>query len=192
MTLIEDAKSGITEGTIASLAALEGLAPEKLAKLIATGKVVAPCNERNAKRERKLSCIGESTSIKVNANVGTSRGASSLEGEVEKAQMAESCGAHTVMDLSTGGDLRAVRRRIVEGVNIPVGTVPIYEPFTAKPPAEVDEDEFFSSIERHIEDGVDFLTIHAGITKESLEHINRSERILGIVSRGGSLTACWI
>jgi len=192
MTLIEDAKSGITEGTIASLAALEGLAPEKLAKLIATGKVVAPCNERNAKRERKLSCIGESTSIKVNANVGTSRGTSSLEGEVEKAQMAESCGAHTVMDLSTGGDLRAVRRRIVEGVNIPVGTVPIYEPFTAKPPAEVDEDEFFSSIERHIEDGVDFLTIHAGITKESLEHINRSERILGIVSRGGSLTACWI
>jgi len=192
MTLIEDAKAGTVQERVASLANAEGLSSERLARLIARGRVVVPCSEKNAERERRLACIGESVSIKVNANVGTSKDASSIEEEVEKARVAERYGAHTVMDLSTGGDLRAVRRRIVDEVSIPVGAVPIYEPFSQKPPAEVDADEFLGAIERYIDDGLDFLTIHAGITKESLEHIERSERILGIVSRGGSLTACWI
>jgi len=192
MTLIEDARAGRTEGRIASLAASEDFFPERLARLIALGRVVAPCSDKNADRKRRLVCIGEGASIKVNANVGTSKSASSLAEEVHKAKIAERYGAHTVMDLSTGGDVRAVRRAILKEVNIPVGTVPVYEPFIGRHPAEVDADEFLSAVERHIEDGVDFLTIHAGITKETLAHIERSERVLGIVSRGGSLTACWI
>jgi phosphomethylpyrimidine synthase len=190
MALIEDAKKGEKDEFVKKCAEEEGLEVEKLLRLIAKGQVVIP---RNVLREIKPKAIGFLCSTKVNANVGTSEEYINVEEEIEKAIIAQKYGADAVMDLSTGGDLREIRKKIMKVVKVPFGTVPIYEAARdCKRIGDISEDDFFRVVEEHAKDGVDFMTIHAGVNWTSLETLKKSKRILGVVSRGGAITIGWM
>jgi phosphomethylpyrimidine synthase len=182
MTLIEDAKKGKTPPEVEIVAKKEGVDPEKLLRLLARGRVVIP---RNARRKIDPIGIGETLATKVNLNLGSSRGVADPEAEVEKAVVAMEAGADTVMDLSTGGDLDLIRRRVLAAVKIPVGTVPIYQ---AEVEGKLNSQGLFDALERQAKDGVDFVTVHVGVNLNSFERLKNSHRIMGVVSRGGSLT----
>jgi len=160
---------------------------------MAEGRVVIPRNA--AGRARPLG-IGEGLRVKVNANVGSSKDRADLDTEVRKARVAVEYGAHTVMDLSTGGDIDAIRRAIIEAVDVPIGTVPIYQAgvVAARESSivEMTGDEMLAGIEAHARDGVDFVTVHCGITKQTVERLQRQGRVTGVVSRGGSFLVAWI
>ncbi|MCR3882818.1 phosphomethylpyrimidine synthase ThiC [Methanotrichaceae archaeon M04Ac] len=182
MTIIEDAKKGKTPPEVEAVARKEGVDPEKLARLVARGRAVIP---RNVRREIDPIGIGENLTTKVNLNLGSSRGLADPEAEVEKAVVAMEAGADTVMDLSTGGDLDEIRRRVLAAVAIPVGTVPIYQ---AEVAGDLTSQGLFDALERQAKDGVDFVTVHVGVNLNSFERLKNSHRIMGVVSRGGSLT----
>ncbi len=182
MTLIEDAKKGKTPPEVEIVARKEGVDPEKLLRLLARGRVVIP---RNARRKIDPIGIGETLTTKVNLNLGSSRGVADPEAEVEKAVVAMEAGADTIMDLSTGGDLDLIRRRVLEAVKIPVGTVPIYQ---AEVEGKLTSQGLFDALERQAKDGVDFVTVHVGVNLNSFERLKGCHRIMGVVSRGGSLT----
>ena len=164
----------------------EGIESARLARLVAAGRVVIP---RNVCREIEPIGVGELLTTKVNVNVGTSQALDSPETEVEKALAAVEAGADTVMDLSTGGDLDLVRRKILDSVNVPVGSVPIYNAAVKK---DLTSQGLFDALEKHAKDGVDFVTVHVGVNKVSLERLKQDPRIMGVVSRGGSLTMKYI
>ena len=164
----------------------EGLEPARLARLVAAGRVVIP---RNVRREIEPMGVGKHLTTKVNVNVGTSQALDSPETEVEKALAAVEAGADTVMDLSTGGDLDLVRRKILDSVTVPVGSVPIYNAAVKK---DLTSQGLFDALEKHAKDGVDFVTVHVGVNKVSLERLKQDPRIMGVVSRGGSLTMKYI
>ncbi len=133
----------------------------------------------------------------MNANIGTSRDIVDVKAEIEKAKVAVKYGADTIMDLSTGGDLDEIRKTIMHAVDVPVGTVPIYqaaEEMLAKGKAiiEMSEDDMWRAVEKHFKDGVDYTTIHVGVTKEVVEKMKRTKRAVGMVSRGGTFLAAWI
>jgi phosphomethylpyrimidine synthase len=161
---------------------------------VAEGRIVIT---KNIMREITPVGIGEGLRIKVNANIGTSKEICDAQRELEKSRAAVEAGADTLMDLSTGGDIDEVRRSILREVSVPVGTVPIYQAVIEAQDkhgaiVNMTEDEIFNVIERHAKDGVDFLTVHCGITKESVERVIRQKRLLGIVSRGGTFLTAWI
>lgn len=135
--------------------------------------------------------LGEGATTKVNANVGTSRSECSVEHEVEKAVAAQEAGADAVMDLSIGGDLDRVRRELREALDVPLGSVPVYQAGAERDVRDASPDDFFDALERHCRD-VDFVTIHAGVTRETLGTLDRSDRTMGIVSRGGGLTERYV
>ena len=173
----------------------EGLAPEELMGLVARGEVVIPANRNH--RGLSPKGIGKGLRVKVNANLGTSSDHADLQEELRKLELALEAGADTVMDLSTGGDLDAIRRAIIERSPVPVGTVPIYQ--AAIEAAErkggivfMTPEEIFSVIERQASDGVDFMTVHCGVTLGALERLKRQGRITDIVSRGGAFLATWM
>ena len=173
----------------------EGIDTDKLLKLLATGKAVIVKNVVR-KNCRPLG-IGAGLRTKVNANVGTSSDFHDPDYEVKKSKVAAKYGADTVMDLSTAGNINSIRQTILKKVNIPLGTVPIYQAAIEaiqkhKALVEMTEDEIFNAIERHARDGVDFMTIHAGITKRIVERLKKPTRITGVVSRGGVFLASWI
>jgi phosphomethylpyrimidine synthase len=156
---------------------------KELARAVAIGHVVIPANPR---RSHEPCAIGEGCRVKVNVNVGTSGERCDPELEREKAAAAIANGTDTLMDLSTGGDLHAMRKMILS-FNIPVGTVPIYEAVRrAGNAADVDADLLFSVIREHCKDGVDFLTLHCGVNKDVLAALHSDPRILPVVSRGGA------
>lgn len=135
--------------------------------------------------------IGKNLKIKINANIGTSNFCQNLDLELRKCKAAIKYGSDTIMDLSTGGDIDMVRREIIAGSDVPVGTVPIYQAITKQPDvAFITEKDFLDSIFRHIEDGVDFITVHCGVKKEFIPLL--SSRIMGVVSRGGSFLVKWM
>jgi len=179
----------------------EGVSVEKLQRLLDAGRVVIPRNVKRADeardgREIVLKAIGEGMSTKLNVNVGTSKDYVNLGEEVEKAKIALQYGADAIMDLSTGGDLDETRRTILKEVNVPVGTVPIYQAALEKADVravvDMSSDDMFNAVRNHAKDGVDFVTIHAGVNLNSLERLKRSERILDIVSRGGAFLVAWM
>jgi phosphomethylpyrimidine synthase len=178
----------------------EGVSVEKLQRLLDAGKVVIPRNakrtEEASNREIVLKAIGEGMSTKVNVNVGTSKDYVNLDEEVEKAKIALQYGADAIMDLSTGGDLDETRRTILKAVNVPVGTVPIYQAALEKADVravvDMSSDDMFTAVRNHAKDGIDFVTIHAGVNLNSLERLKRSERILDVVSRGGAFLVAWM
>ncbi|WP_457619406.1 phosphomethylpyrimidine synthase [Methanopyrus sp.] len=195
MTLMEECKRTVPD-VIREIAEEEGVRPEKLAKRVAEGRVVVPAHADRRDEVRPVG-IGEGLRVKVNANVGTSPEVCDPDLEVEKARAAVDHGADTVMDLSTGGDLREIRRRIMEAVDVPVGTVPVYEAAVeatrrGRAVVDMDEDDMLRAIERHMEDGVDFMTVHCAVTLDALEDVLRRGRALGIVSRGGAIVAAWM
>ncbi|MEM4155117.1 MAG: phosphomethylpyrimidine synthase [Archaeoglobaceae archaeon] len=190
MTLIEEAKKGVLNKFIRRTAEYERVEADRLLRLIAKGHVVVP---KNVIREVEPRAIGMLVSTKVNANVGTSQEYINVEEEVEKAVVAQKFGADAIMDLSTGGDLREIRKKIMKIVRVPFGTVPIYEAARdCRKIVDISEDEFLKAVEKHAKEGVDFMTIHAGVNWISVERLRNSKRLLGVVSRGGAITIGWM
>ncbi len=191
-TLMEMAKKGKAPEWLKDVAEYEGVELNLLIKLIAKGEVVVPRNIKNDDGF-KPRAIGRLMKTKVNANVGTSIDYVNVDEEVEKAIVAQKYGADAVMDLSTAGDLDYIRRRIMDAVDVPFGTVPIYQSARmAKVVVDMDEDHFFKSVEKHAKDGVDFMTIHAGVNWTTVERLKKSRRLLGVVSRGGAIIIGWM
>jgi len=173
----------------------EGIDRNTLRENIASGKVAILANNRHKNFTPKG--VGKGLCVKVNANLGTSPEKSGLKAELEKVKMAREAGADTVMDLSTGGNLDEIRKVIIEESRIPVGTVPIYQAAVEtvkkrKTITRMEPDDIFEVIERHGADGVDFVTVHCGVTQRSLERLRNQGRITDIVSRGGAFLAQWM
>ena len=173
----------------------EGIDKEQLRQYIAEGKATILANNRHKKFTPKG--VGKGLSVKVNANIGTSSERIDIDAELEKLDVATKAGADTVMDLSTGGNLDEIRKIIMDRSSIPIGTVPIYQAAVEavkkrKSITKLDPDEFFDVIEKHGMDGVDFITVHCGVTKSSIERLKKQGRITGIVSRGGAFLTEWI
>lgn len=191
---MEDARKGNITPEMEEVARKENIDIQILIKSIADGRTVIPSN---VNRSSSPCGIGEGLSTKINANIGSSSKMEDIDLEVEKAMAAVEYGADAVMDLSTGPMLREVRRAVLEAVDVPVGTVPIYEAGvevfrSSGSVVDMDEDDMFRAIENQARDGVDFMTVHSGITLETVERVQRSDRIMGIVSRGGAFLAAWI
>ena len=191
---MEDARKGNITPEVEEVARKENIDIQILIKSIADGRAVIPSN---VNRSSSPCGIGDGLSTKINANIGSSSKREDIDLEVEKAMAAVEYGADAVMDLSTGSMLREVRRAVLEAVDVPVGTVPIYEAGvevfrSSGSVVDMDEDDMFRAIENQARDGVDFMTVHSGITLETVERVQRSDRIMGIVSRGGAFLAAWI
>ncbi|MBI5576556.1 MAG: phosphomethylpyrimidine synthase ThiC [Deltaproteobacteria bacterium] len=195
MTLLHRARTGGIPAEIAKAAAEERIAPERMNELVAAGRAVIPRNRK--RRDIRPVAIGEGLRVKINANVGTSRDRADISAELEKTRVAVAAGADAVMDLSTGGPIDGIRKAILAECPVPVGTVPVYQAAAdaasrGKSWVELSPEDFFDGILKQAEDGVDFMTVHCGVTREALSRLVREGRRLDIVSRGGSLLAEWM
>jgi phosphomethylpyrimidine synthase len=183
------------ESDILMASQAEGIDPDLLRKGLASGEIVLP---RNRKRGSiKPVAIGKGLRTKVNANLGTSEDRADLRFELEKLSVAVDAGADTVMDLSTGGDIDIIRSAILEESAVPVGTVPIYQAWVEcirreRTLVETTADEMLEAVQRHIEDGVDFITVHCGVTLRSVEILSKEARVTDVVSRGGTFLFEWM
>lgn len=194
-TQILAAKNGQITSEMIKVAEYEDLDPTIIRERVAQGTIVIPCN-RNRKKTN-IYGIGKGLKTKINANIGTSEKRCNLPEEIQKLKVAIQYGAHSVMDLSTGGDLHHILKTIIEESSVIIGTVPIYSVATqylrkGKEIRDIDFEAIFDEIEYQAELGVDFMTLHCGITKHSLHFLKNDPRILGIVSRGGSIIKHWI
>ncbi|HIQ32551.1 MAG TPA: phosphomethylpyrimidine synthase, partial [Methanothermococcus okinawensis] len=194
MTQMTDAKNGIVTEEMREVARKERIDPERLRRLIAKGYVVIP---KNVHRDTTPVGIGEELRTKVNVNIGTSPDCVDIDMEIRKTKIANEYGADAIMDLSTGGNLPEIRKKIMEHTNLPLGTVPIYEVGVESRKkygsvVDMDEDLIFKVIERQAREGVDFMTLHCGVTRETVETLRKSNRLMGIVSRGGAFLAAYI
>jgi phosphomethylpyrimidine synthase len=180
--LIRRCKKGLPR-ELGALARAEGMEPAQLARRIADGRVVVP---KNPARKHGLCAIGEGCTVKINVNIGTSGSRCDPALEEEKAKAALANGADALMDLSTGGNLVAIRKKILR-LDTTVGTVPVYEAVRrAGNAADVTPDLLFTVIREHCKQGVDFLTLHCGVNRQALEALKADPRLMGVVSRGGS------
>jgi len=189
------AKEGKITKEMKMVARSEGINAEELCRNIADGKAVILANNRHKKFIPKG--IGKRLSVKVNANLGTSPERIDVDEELVKLKNAVEAGADTVMDLSIGGDLNSIRKLIIDHAGIPIGTVPIYQAAVEtvkkrKTITKLDPDELFDIIEGQGQDGVDFITVHCGVTQRSLERLRKQGRTTDIVSRGGAFLAEWM
>lgn len=181
-TLIKESLNGVPP-EIETIARDEGLSPRQAARAVTRGRITVAANPR---RPHRLVAIGEGCRIKVNVNVGTSVQRCDPDLEIRKAKAALANGADALMDLSTGGDLPAMRKRILT-LDAPIGTVPIYEAVRrAGSAADVTPDILFNVIRDHCKQGVDFLTLHCGVNRDALAALKTDPRIMGVVSRGGA------
>ncbi len=180
--LLAECTTGVP-ALVKSLAKKEGLSPRLLASAIVQGRVCVPANPR---RESRVCAIGVGCTVKVNVNIGTSMQTCDPILERKKGEAAIANSADTLMDLSTAGDIPALRKEILQ-LGVPVGTVPIYEAVRrAGSAVDVDADRLFGVIREHCRDGVDFLTLHCGVNREALDTLRQDPRTLGVVSRGGA------
>ncbi len=194
-TQIEKARDGIITAEMEAVAKAEGIDTEVVLRRVAEGKIVIPCNKN---RRHNVVGIGKGLQTKINASIGTSSDIDDVALEVEKARIAEETGADTLMELSAAGDFRKTRKAVLDAVNLPVGTVPLYQAFALamekygaaeKMPAEM----IFDVIEEQCEDGVSFMAIHCGINLITLERLRKQGyRYGGIVSKGGALMNAWM
>lgn len=189
MTQIEAAHKGIVTQQMTEVAQDEGLAPELVRERVAAGEIVIPHNHHH---EFRAIGIGKGLRTKVNANLGASNFHQLLEEEIEKLYTAIRFGADSVMDLSTGTDLDQIRAELLSRSTVMLGTVPIYQVATERSIMELSTAHFFEVIERQARQGVDYMTLHCGVTRESVKRLRGHQRITGIVSRGGALLAAWI
>jgi len=193
-TRIELAREGIITDEIKHVALDEGIEPERLSQDVAEGFTVIA---RNANHDIKPIGIGRGLKTKINANIGTSRDRISLDEEMQKLDVLMKYGADAVMDLSTGGPIKDIRKLLLRKSSISVGTVPIYEAVakTAEEKgsiAKMSVDDLFNIIESHAEEGVDFVTVHSGLTRKTIDILKEDGRILDIVSRGGAFLVEWM
>ncbi|NLP03770.1 MAG: phosphomethylpyrimidine synthase ThiC [Fibrobacter sp.] len=194
MTRVQQAKAGIITDEIKRASTLEGINPEKLCSLIADGTVVLV---KNRLRSIEPLLIGPPTRIKINANIGTSSSHARIEDEIEKMKVAIHHGADAIMDLSTSGDLAAIRTEIMKESSVAVGTVPLYEMAmrareNGKSVLEITADDMFAVIEEHCKQGIDFLTLHCGVNMQTVSRFKEVKRLAGATSRGGTIIMEWI
>ncbi len=192
MTQLESARQRTITPAMQRVAERENVTSNFIRDQVGRGRVVIPANMNHLPPNGRLDPIGIGRPIrtKVNANLGASPVASSKEGELEKLEWAVRYGADAVMDLSTGGDLNDIRQHLLANATVPLGTVPIYEMIVNRPVEALTPAIILETIERHARQGVDFMTLHAGLLKEHLPLL--AKRTAGIVSRGGSLLARWM
>jgi len=191
VTQLEFARLGVVTPEMRRVAEREPhLTAEQVRDEVAAGRMIIPANKRHLAMNLEPMAIGRASRTKINANMGASPISSGTDEEVEKLRWAERWGADTVMDLSTGGDLDACRAAIVRASRVPIGTVPIYSMILGRKIEELTEDVILAELEHQAEQGVDYFTIHAGVLLEHLPLLKR--RLIGIVSRGGSLLAKWM
>src|SRR5690606_22004224 len=161
------------------------LTAEQVRAEVAAGRMIVPANKVHLGYQLDPMCIGRAAKTKVNANMGASPVSSGTADEVEKLRWAERWGADTVMDLSTGGDLDAWRTAIIQNARVPIGTVPIYSMILGRRIEDLTEKIIMETLLHQAKQGVDYFTIHAGVLREHLPYVK--DRLIGIVSRGGSL-----
>jgi phosphomethylpyrimidine synthase len=196
-TLIKTARDGKTTKEMEIVAQKEQVDIEFVRKGIANGRIIIP---KSNQRDTVPIGIGEGLLVKINANIGSSKRVCNIEEELEKAKIAVKFGADTVMDLSTGvteEDVNNIRKKILDEINVPIGTVPIYQSALRsleKKGAIInfDEDDLFNVVEQQAKEGVDFFTIHVGVTKDLVNYLKNHPRTMGVVSRGGTFLAAWI
>lgn len=195
MTQLEAARAGIITPQMKSVAEREGLSSEVILQGIARGTIVIPANINHA---AIIPCgIGKGLATKVNANIGTSSDFGSIETELEKLRVSVGAKADTVMDLSTGGDITSVRQAVLGECHLPLGTVPVYQACVAAADREgamvkMTADDLFEAIEEHARDGVDFITVHCGVTRSAIDRLKQQKRVADVVSRGGAFLIGWI
>jgi len=195
MTQLESAKNNTVTPLVKKISREENKGVDVILKGIKEGKIVIPRNKRH--NIERPCAIGEGLRTKINANIGTSTDKSQKSYELNKLRVAVKYGADTIMDLSVGGDLKKIRQQVLALSPVPVGTVPIYEIAVNAQKTKGDflkfsVDDILDNLESQAKEGVDFFTIHSGVTQKSLNHLKKHKRLLGIVSRGGAILASWI
>ncbi len=195
MTQLEYARNNKVSKEMEIVSKDENVSTDYLIEKIEAGHIVIPANVNHKSLIAKG--IGEGLKTKVNVNLGTSKDREDFDMELRKLDIAIKYGADAVMDLSTGNKLGEIRKLIVEKSTVPVGTVPIYEAAVASVKkngfiGKMDKNELFDAIEKHCEDGVDFITVHCGVTQQSIEKIKKEGRLTNVVSRGGSFLVEWM
>jgi len=194
MTQISKAKLGKNTEQIRNVAKKENIDVEIIRRRVASGKIVIPFNPIH--NPHALG-IGKGLRVKVNANIGTSMEHCDLDEEIKKAKVAVEAGAHAAMDLSTGGNLDEIRTSLIKTMDVPFGTVPIYQAGIDAIKkrgsiVEMTEDDMFNAFEQQAKQGVDFAVTHVGVTKVSVERLQKQKRLIPMVSRGGSFHMAWI
>jgi phosphomethylpyrimidine synthase len=190
-TQLEEARTGIVSAEAKRVALQEPhLTPEQIRVEVAAGRMIIPANKVHLKYKLEPMCIGRAGLTKINANMGASPVSSGTHEEVEKLKFAERWGASTIMDLSTGGNLIECREALIRESTVPIGTVPIYSMIIGRSIEDLSYDIILQELERQARQGVDYFTIHAGVLREHLPLVRK--RLIGIVSRGGSLLAKWM
>jgi phosphomethylpyrimidine synthase len=191
VTQMFHARQGTVTPAMQRVAEREGLEPELIRDEVARGRLIIPANIQHLAKRLDPMAIGKVSRVKINANIGNSAVTSDVDGELEKLHHAVHYGADTVMDLSTGGNIDAIRQAIIDASPVPIGTVPIYQAVTEVGKVEdLTADDLLDMVEHQARQGVDYMTIHAGVLRE---HVPLAlGRVTGIVSRGGSLHAYWM
>jgi len=195
MTLIEKARKGNLTPLFRSIARQEKISPEELISLLAQGKAVIPYNRFHS--PSRAVAIGQKMRTKVNVNLGTSRDYPELKSEVAKLRTSLKYGTDTVMDLSTGGNIKNIRKKLLGISSVPLGTVPVYqaaiEAISRRGSiVKMTEDDLFQAIEAQAREGVDFMTVHCGLTLKAVERLKKQGRVADIVSRGGAFHLAWM
>ena len=195
-TQMTSARRGVPTDEMRRVAKDEDVTLDWLLPKIASGSIIIPSNNVRPQKIHNVG-IGKGMKTKVNVNIGSSTLNVNVDEEIEKAKVAVKYHADTIMDLSDGGDVGSIRRTLLEAAPITFGTVPIYEAYNFgvekhKNPLDITEDDYLNAYENNIKDGVDYTTIHSGITKEIAKRILKVERYAGVVSKGGTITAAWM
>ncbi len=195
MTQLDYAKKNIISPLVRRVALQEKIAPLKLMALIASGEAVIPLNCTH--KIKRPCAVGKTLQTKINANLGTSTDASQIALEIKKLKVALEHGADAVMDLSVGGDLTLMRKKILKYSTVPVGTVPVYEVAVRAQKKyrnflKFSAEDILTVLEEQAQQGVDFFTIHSGITSSSLAILKKQKRLMGVVSRGGAIMVSWM
>lgn len=195
MTQLESARNGVITSQMEAVARTENLDAEFIRQGVAEGAIVVPANINHT---GLVPCgIGRGLATKVNANIGTSSDFGDMNTELEKLRVAVDAGADTVMDLSTGGDIAAIRQAIIKAGSVPIGTVPIYQVGVSAivrdgAIVKMTADELFEAIEQNAREGVDFVTVHCGVTQAAFTRLKQQGRVADVVSRGGAFLIGWM
>ncbi len=196
MTQLEMARQGQISDLVRQAAATENIDPEILRQRIAAGTAVICLNKKHT-NGRPLA-VGKGLRTKTNANLGTSQDDTSIDKELEKAKVAAAAGADALMDLSTGGPIDEIRAAIIAETDLCIGSVPLYQAACdavntqGKPIVDMTVEDIFAGVKKHLDDGVDFITVHCGVTRETVARMDKEGRLLEVVSRGGSFTVGWM
>ncbi len=196
MTQLEMARNGQISDQMRIAAQTEGIDAEILRQKIAAGTVVICLN--NMRKNGKPLAVGEGLRTKVNANIGTSQDDTSIDKELEKAKVAQAAGADALMDLSTGGPIDEIRAAVIAETELCIGSVPLYQAACdavlkqGKPIVDMSVEDIFAGVKKHLDDGVDFITVHCGVIRETVARMENEGRIMEVVSRGGSFTVEWM